>query len=819
MVKTGFCTWPAQLKYVTFSLLLLWACTSFAATFNMDFPVRLNTADVGQVSAATNGIEIATISAAEFKNNLHTVLSDDVNNWLASLGDAPITLEEFAKQGIVLQMQPQDLTIEMTLAEKAMATDSLTYGKQKHFDKPSGEAHWAMLSNFNLSHERSNNNHDYRSQLEWAMNANIGGSEGLNWRSSLFWEEGSTQTSDLYRGDIAIFYDQPETPQRFTLGDTEMNSTGHLAGAQLAGFSIESAYSRLQPQRRITPGNSQQFVLPRAANLEIYINDFLISRIRLKAGRYDLSDLPLTSGVNNIQVIATYPNGDTQEFYFTTHYNARLLAKGLSDYAFAIGHLSSIEQGRYEYDDELFVSGSYEYGVTNKLTLGINGAAHPSGHVVGTIATVNSVVGNLSLRYSQSKAYAAQSGNIYSIESEHSVFGHGNFGSPNLRLGYEVRQDFTNTPWQEFSTISSSKRAFADYSYFINDHLDFNVNASRDKGEDNYITDNAAIEFNLRYEDIRVRTGFSHTDSTDTRVISENQFFLNFTWNHYARNTDNRARAQYSSRDKVASASYAKTNNNFVNDYGYEVRTEKGRDFRQEQLEASYTGAFVRADISATNYTRDQQRADSSSSINLSTSLGIADGHFGMGATTTAPFAIITKHHTLSDSDVLVNVDRKGRAQTKPSEHIGALVEIGTGYTNSQLNIDVPDAPLGYDWGPGMYVLVGGATTGHHIQIGSELSYTVIGNLLDDQGMPIAMKRGRVIKLQEQTNIDNTAESIPIFTNRTGRFVVEGISVGNYAVEINEMTGQFSVTDAEQRFIRVGALQLTHSQSKGGDNK
>ncbi|KZN69805.1 pilus assembly protein PapC [Pseudoalteromonas luteoviolacea S4060-1] len=818
MLKTGLYTRPAQYKCVIFSLLLFWACTSIAATFDMDFPVRLNSAEVGQVSAATNGFELASITAVEFKSSLQSVLSDSVNDWLTRKGDTPITLEEFAAKGIDLKMQPQDLTIDMTLTEAAMATDSLTYGRQKHFDKPKDEASWAMLNNFNLNHERSNNSHDHKSQLEWLMNANLGGGDGVNMRGALFWENGNTQDSDVYRGDIALFYDRPDKPLRITLGDTQINSSGHLAGAQLAGISFEKAYSRLQPQRRITPSNSQQFVLPRAANLEIYINDFLISRIRLKAGRYDLSDLPLTSGVNNIQVVATYANGETQEFYFTTHYNARLLAKGLSDYSLAVGKLSTLEQRRYEYDDELFVSGNYEYGVTDKLTLGVNGVTHPSGHVLGAIATVNSPIGNISARYSKSKA-SNQYGDIYSIETEHSVFGHGNFGSPNLRLGYEVRSDFTNTPWLEFDTISSSSRAFMDYSYFINDNLDFNFSTSRVKDSDNFVTDNASIELNLRYDEIRIRAGFAHNDSEDARIVSDNQFFLNFTWNHYDRNTSNRARTQYSSRDKVASASYAKTNNNFVNDYGYEVRAEQGSDFRQEQLEASYTGAFVRADISATNYTRKQQHADSSASINLSTSLGVADGYIGMGATTTTPFAVITKHKTLKDAEVLVNVDRQGRAQTKPSDEIGALIELGTGYSNSQLNIDVPDAPLGYDWGPGMYVVVGGASTGHHIQIGSELSYTIIGNLLDDKGMPIAMKRGRVVKTQVSSDNELAPLSVPIFTNRTGRFVVEGISIGDYVVEINGMTGQFSISDKEQRFIRVGALTLTKSQPEGGENE
>ncbi|KKE81875.1 fimbria/pilus outer membrane usher protein [Pseudoalteromonas luteoviolacea] len=775
--------------------------------------MRLNVAEVGQISAATDGFELKSIPAAEFKKQLHTVLSQSIIDWLTEQGEADISPEEFAAQGIELILQAQDLTIEMSLSEAAMATDSLSYARQTHFEQPKGEADWAMLNNLNLNHERFNNHDDHRSQFEWLMNANIGGGDGVNMRSSLFWENGSRRETKVYRGETAFYYDQPDKPLRFTLGDTSINSTGHLAGAQLAGFSIEKAYSKLQPQRRITPGNSQQFVLPRMAILEVYINDFLISRIRVKAGRYDLSDLPLTSGENNIRVVATYPNGEQEEFNFTTHYNARLLAKGLSDYTLSVGYLSSFEERRFEYDDDLLVSGSYEYGLSDHFTFGFNGVVHPLGHVIGSLATINSPVGNLSVRYSQSEVDGT-AGSIYSIETEHSVFGHGNVGSPNLRIGYEISHNFTNTPWLEFNTINNRNRAFVDYSYFINEHMDVNFNAARAADEDNFTTDNVSAEFNLRYEDIRLRIGYNFSNSEDERFISDNKLFLTFTWNYDSRKTNHRTRAQYNSRSKVSSASYAKTNYNFVNDYGYQVLAEHGEDYRQEQLEASYTSSIMRTDISATNYTRDVIGSESSASINLSTSIGVADGHVGMSATTTAPFAVITKHKTLQDANVLVNVDRSGRAQSKPSSQFGSLIDLGSGYSKAQLNIDVPDAPLGYDWGPGMYVKVGGAATGHHIQIGSDLSYTAIGTFVDNSGTSIAMKRGRIVKIQPDT--DTQPQNWPFFTNRTGRFVIEGISTGQYLVELGDMIGQFSITDTEQRFVKLGTITLQVAQSTGG---
>ncbi|MDK2596096.1 fimbria/pilus outer membrane usher protein [Pseudoalteromonas obscura] len=806
---------PIDLKCVLYALLLFWVSNTLSATFEMDFPVRLHIAEIGQVSAATDGIELKSIAATEFKDKMQSVLSEEILAWLTELGDTAITPAEFSAKGIELTLQPQDLTIEMSLSEAAMATDSLSYGRQKHFELPEGEAKWAVLNNLNLNHERTNNNHDHRSQLEWLIDANIGGGDGINMNSSVFWENGNQRSSKVYRGETAFYYDQPDKPLRYTLGDTSMNSAGHLPGAQLAGFSIEKAYSKLQPQRRITPGNSQQFVLPRAALLEVYINDFLISRLRLKAGRYDLSDLPLTSGENNIHVVATYPNGEKEDFYFTTHYNARLLAKGLSDYSLSVGYLSSLEDQRFHYDDDLIISGTYEYGLSDSFTFGFNGAVHPRGHVLGTLATINSPIGNLSLRYSQSEVNGTV-GSIYSLETEHSIFGHGNVGSPNFRLGYEISHDFTSSPWLEFDTRNNRNRAFVDYSYFINEHMDLNFNATRAQNDDNFVTDSITAEFNVRYETIRLRMGYNHTQSEDDRIEPDNQFFLNFTWNYDSRENSNRARAQYNSRTKVSSASYAKTNHNFVNDYGYQVLAEQGEDFRQEQLEASYTGAFVRADISANNHSRFGIRSDSSASVNLSTSLGVADGHFGMGATTTAPFAVVTKHNTLKDADVLINVDRTGRAQTKPSNQIGALIDLGNGYSKTQLNIDVPDAPLGYDWGPGIYVKVGGAATGHHIQIGSDLSYTIIGTLVDDKGTPIAMKRGRIVKQQNAESADPQAQSWPFFTNRAGRFVVEGISLGHFDIELNNLVGQLNIADTEQRFVRIGKVVLKPAQPKGG---
>ncbi|WP_244369838.1 hypothetical protein [Pseudoalteromonas xiamenensis] len=79
------------------------------------------------------------------------------------------------------------------------------------------------------------------------------------------------------------------------------------------------------------------------------------------------------------------------------------------------------------------------------------------------------------------------------------------------------------------------------------------------------------------------------------------------------------------------------------------------------------------------------------------------------------------------------------------------------------------------------------------------------------------MKRGQVIKVSPD---DNTpVMSWPIFTNRAGRFVVEGISAGDYLIEVGSAKGNFQIYDSEKRFVKVGRITLKQTNLKGNSNK
>lgn len=806
--------WRTALTGMTLLCLLLFKPVS-AASYQMDFPVKLNQVEVAQVSAALTGFELESISADEFRQKMNHLLSKEVNGWLLEQGQQALTPDQYKKQGIVLTLQPQDLVIELSLSESAMAIDSLSYEQAEHVVLPTQTANWALLSQLNLNHQRSNNNQAYNSAFEGLFDANIGGGTGINGHASLFWTQSHNENSQFYRGDVRLFYDQVETPLRITLGDTQSRSSGHLSGYQLGGLSLDKAYAQLQPQRNLSPGNSQVFVLERAASIEIYVNDFMVSRVRLRAGRYDVNDLPLTSGSNKIRLVVTYNNGDTDQFDFTSHYNAQLLAAGISDYSVALGYLSSIDRNVYHYGDELLLSGMYEYGISDALTLGVNGATHPLGHVGGGTLTTGNRWGNLSLRYSLSKS-KQRSGHIYSLETEHSIWGQSNYGYPNLRLGYEKNKNFSSSPWLVQSTephdSERSKRVYIDYSYYVDDNIDFNLYGSVLFKPDAQQNEDLTAQLNWRYQGLNMSLGYSLSLVNEPDRNRTEQYYLNFTWSLFDPVNNTRQRLRYNKQSKVLSASHDKINTNYLNDYGYQLLAEKGEQYRREQLKASYTSRLLRADVTADNFSRNGQRAQSGTSINLSSSVGVADGYVGVGTNVSAPFAVVAKHKTLTGSDVLINVNRANKPQTKTGDDLGALVNLGTGYNLSQFSVDVPKAPFGYDWGPGTYRLAGGASTGHYFQIGSALSYTVLGVLQDNKGQPMSLQRGKVVQLNDQVECAEPAcvpQTYSLFTNRTGRFVIEGIGAGKYRVQLKEGSGYFEVKESTQRFVKLGTIILS----------
>ena len=110
----------------------------------------------------------------------------------------------------------------------------------------------------------------------------------LTIKFSGYFDGGTDEEQNFYRGDISAFIDRADVPYRLTFGDQVNTTSGHLPSQQFGGFGFERNYSALQPNRSIQVGGTQALILEESADIDLYINGSYITEFRLPPGRYQI---------------------------------------------------------------------------------------------------------------------------------------------------------------------------------------------------------------------------------------------------------------------------------------------------------------------------------------------------------------------------------------------------------------------------------------------------------------------------------------------------------------------------------------------------
>jgi outer membrane usher protein len=312
------------------------------------------------------------------------------------------------------------MRVVISVSVQVMKTADLSYGDRSRYAHPSESANWNILNNVNLSVYDEAGIEQYY-DFEWLAYGNVGGSEGVDFRTSWF-ANNRNQTNSSRRGDIVVSKDFYQRPLRIEVGDVFSASKGYLYSAPIGGIKFSKASKKLQPLRKQSPINEQDFYLPSSAELAVIVNGFVVSRIRLPAGKYSLSDLPLATGNNEVQIKAEYLTGESEIFNFSRFYNGRLLAEGDSDYAVSLGVVTNKTAQEYRYDNTLLVNGFFDLGLSRGLTAGASTSVSKNGQLLSLNFSHGLPWGNLASQWSQSHSQR-QDGYAFSINSEHSVWG------------------------------------------------------------------------------------------------------------------------------------------------------------------------------------------------------------------------------------------------------------------------------------------------------------------------------------------------------------------------------------------------------------
>lgn len=642
-----------------------------------------------------------------------------------------------------------------------------------------------------------------RLDIEWAANA---------YRTVI--ESDASFTEDALRpwqrGDIRLIRDDPERALRYRAGDVTFRTAGFGAFRALGGVSVAREYGFLQPYRITEPLGRHEFVLKRASKVEVLVNGHLSRSLRLDPGVFDIRDFPFTDGINDVRLRISDDVGREEVIDLAFYFDTDLLAPGVDEFSYTVGVPSFTDKGLRKYQTRTLTGSMFHrVGVTETLTAGVNFQGDKNNQLAGAEAQYASPFGNFVADVAVSRIldigvdYAARlqyqfldatARNRYRRTFSASLTNRGlRFGAlgavaPSNRVALDASARYSQILFPGL-TPGLTGGVGGDYQLARGDRRNtYGINLNLRK------TFRAGLSADLSFNFDRVPSG-----PNETRV------FASMTWSapkigqSFRISRDTRARAsrfdwQYSPEFNIGLPAATASVEQTTDDRKVEG-TVRLNGFRSEQR-LSHDFSDPR-DLPGVVDRRTEAR--------FATALVFADGHFALSRPVNDSFAMVVAHPNLRGH--IIGVDRVGEHNSAEVDAFGpAVVPNLASYQLRNVRIEASNLPVGLELGQALHQVEPGFRSGVVIIAGTDATVFLAGVLHDAKGVPIALQAGDILSLDEPDR-----PPIVMFTNRKGKFRVDGVRPGRYVIKlyaVPEAPVEFVVPESAVGLYDIGVFQI-----------
>lgn len=637
----------------------------------------------------------------------------------------------------------------------------------------------------------------------------------------------------LKRQSSRVVYDMPDARLRLQIGDTEAIGTQMQRSVETLGIALEKSTQKLAPGevRSVTARTTLR--LERNADIDVMVNGVVLQHLKLRAGTYNIRDLPLATGANQVELAITDDSGVRRVERFTTFAGTNMLRPGDFEWAVAGGLPSYLRDNEREYaSGNYFATGLLRYGIFDNLT----GEAHLQGdeNVVmgGATVVAQSPWGVFTL---QGAASTGKWGTGFAAEAAWDLANFRGMISPkseSVRLSAEYRSTDFHRPG-DLTSIATGilypefnywLRLAGSYSVQFDNAISATLSARYQFADDKALALSPYTVKGDRYGiDLSVSRPLTPTTTASLLVGYSNETFLHYSDANttsgkgdlraglrlHIRPDDNTSiSTSYDSLDRIASVSANRHSGEGVGRWDTSIDAQNfGKDDRTSA--AATVGYYGnRAELRLSHYTdMTGSSLDSGlqrSSVRVGTSIAFADGVVAVGPPIRGnAFALVYPHESLKGREITVgDIDH---ASAIANGWGPAVVANVPAYSPYSLPIEVGDLPVGYSLGAGGFDLRAPYKAGYALRVGSGHSVSVFGTLARGDGTPVELASGFAYQPGEP------ARRIAVFTNAKGRFGAEGLSAGYWVIEIESsdapMRFAFDVPKGVEGLHRVGELK------------
>lgn len=750
-------------------------------------PVTIDGHDAGDVEALVN---LTTASAAVQARDLVTVLTryvkPEVTRAVAAAADSNgrVDLAAIKAAGLGASFDTGQLQLVLSVPAKLRPEQSISlrggYGVAPgKVLKPAGlSAYLNIYSGLRVVTSDSSGTpgalgrQPISSAFQGAVNLN-----GSVLEANAFYQEDASRP--WQRGNVRAIFDNQKTAVRTTAGDLTYPTASFQGFVPMGGLSIARDFN-IKPYLTTQPSGRHSLLLQSASTVDVMVNGQTVQTLNLPPGPYTLSDFPISSGANNVTLRVHDAYGRTENVSFSQFYDGSLLQPGLSEFGAAFGFPSYLENGLYHYDTARpSFSGFYRKGLTETLTAGANLQANKDVAQAGGELRMATAFGNFLIEPSAS--WAAGSGLDGALDLEEQYFQPLGKRFPGERL-WNLSAILRGPSFTELGATQPSNPVSLQLAGRVSQLIDRNN----------------AIALGARY-------GFSRTsarsDTNDVSLLLRHNLWreasFDITLDH-SRGTDGvttnsvlmslriplgGGRSLRSTVDTAVHGyelRYTDRPNNPMNAITTDVTLDRNDtadsanaefDYRNQRFDASLLSNLSNPRVEGGIRTR-------STELDLSSALVYAGGHVAVSRPVTDSFAIVVPYANLVGRQIGVN-PYDGTYQAQVDGRGPAVIPDLRSYEDNPLVIDVPNLPFGYDVGDTTPDVLPTLDSGTVVVVGTGATVLLAGTMVDSLGKPVALQAGELQRTDKAG-----AAPVEFFTNRGGKFRVDGVGPGSYDVHL-----------------------------------
>lgn len=772
-------------------------------TITLTAPAKDGALYLGDIVLTIDANDRITFASARALDLLANIMAPSALETIRAnlAGETPITPEDLSRAGVIATYNPQTIELVFEIPSHLRAAQGVSIApldrmRLGEYSQPAGfSAYLNARGNLDYVHQGASEGlGDPIVFLDFASRLN-----GVVLETQGVWSPGAD--TEFQRQGSRLVYDDLKNVVRWSAGDLLPVARSYQAAPNMAGLSFQRSYSALQPQLISRPRGARSFALTRPSVVEVYINGQSVRRLQLQPGNYNLSDFPFTQGANDVRLAIIDDTGRTEVLRFNIFFDQSQLAAGLSEFGFYAGVKSELDVDGPNYSDDWVASGFYRRGLDDNLTVGANFQADSISSLVGVEAVVATDIGVFGAQAAVSDIDNFGKG-FSSAVTYQRVIQRADGQADALNLSVEYRsEDFgpvgTFLPVNPFSfeVAGGYTHAFSDNIYA---GVDFRHSFGRDLQED---VTNVRTTFGWR---LTASANLTADVIYEDGILGRNTAgLLSLT---YRIGRYSSARAEYDTRDDRARVGFQTLRGQGVGSYNASVDMERANF--GSGLNANLNYIANRAEMGVSHFGTFENMfgsaLDERTSFRLGGSLAVADGAVALGRPIYDSFAMVRPHRTLNGAAIEV--------QPTPDGYIAASGPMGAGvapnmasYTDQTITIDAPDADIGADLGQGSFKLYPPYRAGYLLTVGSDYYVSALGVMLDADGAPLSMVSGTAHEVGAPDR-----EPITVFTNRVGRFSLNGLRPGRWEIRMlgdQPATYAIDVPENAENVIRFDALR------------